>query len=574
MIHFIGAEGLVASDAYRISTMDKLLSWIQDKKVIAVDTETQGFFDHKNKVIMLQLGTLEDQWVIDTRYTNIEPLRQVLESRDVTKIFWNAAFDYKHIKYSFGISVEGIHDNFLVECILTTGKDDPGLSLNHACDKYLGIKMDKTQRTSFLSQEGKPFTDNQIVYGAIDVEYLINIREAQLVAVNEFDLSTCVRLENRFVSVLSDIEYKGFYLDREDWLALSKENTILKEEARKILDEYVVSNGHTRFIDTQMDMFNTEVRCSINWASSRQVIPYLQFLGVDTKTVDRKTGKVKDTCEEIHIKKFRKKFPFIDLYLKYKGIEKEVSTYGEDFLEHINPSTGRVHSSFWQIISTGRISSSSPNLQNIPSADENGDTHPMRKAFKAKEGNVLIISDYSQQEPRVTADKSQDPSLIDLFVNGDGDTHSLVASKMFSVIEGKPVVITKKDPRRQIGKVLNLKLDYGGSAYTVKDDLGTTEQEAQVFIDALKKAFPKKEEYFKRVIEDTMSNGYILIDDITKRKCFIPEIDIYREKTKELSSLAFANRKSFDWSSYYKIKGSIERNSKNYPKLYGTLLSD
>lgn len=165
---------------------------------------------------------------------------------------------------------------------------------------------------------------------------------------------------------------------------------------------------------------------------------------------------------------------------------------------------------------------------------------------------------------RVLADVCQDENLVNLFLEGDGDTHTLVAEKMFSVIEGKPIKIEKKDPRRQVGKILNLKLNYGGSAYTVKDDLGVSEEEAQKFIDALEQAFPTKQKYFEKVIKETFDKGYILVDNVTRRKVFIPDFERFRQMQLDAKNPKIVKEKSF-WSEYYRFKGTYERASKNYP---------
>ena len=210
-------------------------------------------------------------------------------------------------------------------------------------------------------------------------------------------------------------------------------------------------------------------------------------------------------------------------------------------------------------------------MQNIPNAEK---FPGFRGCFVAPKGTKLIVADYSQQEPRITADKANDSILLDFYENGDGDTHSLVASKMFSVIEGKEVKITKGDPRRQIGKVLNLKLDYGGSAYTVKHDLKTTEEEAQKFIDALKSAFPQKETYFKACKKQALKEGYVLIDPITNRRSWLDRHDRLQEVTKELDIL----KKSKSpipkemWSDFFTIRGQIERSAMNFP-IQGTAAS-
>jgi len=552
---FDGVETATIEDAYK---------YCHNRRVLGIDTETEGLFNHENKVIMLQIGDSNNQYVIDTRTVDISSLKPILENPVIIKVLANAKFDYKFFRM-IGIMLNNIWDVQLAEMVLTTGLRGESVGLAATALKYLNKKLNKDIRNKFVGLNGRPFTLQQIKYGAEDVEVLLGIRLEQLKAIEKLELELVLYLENNFVDVLADIEYNGFYLNSEMWLKLfgaNKQGLIL---ARQALDEYVINNKHNAFIDHQTSLFGDAMTSLVNWDSPKQVIEYLKFLEIPTEVIVK--GVKKDTCEEKHLKKFAKKHEFIPIYLNYKGIAKEVSTYGEKFLKNINKKTGRVHSDYWQIVSTGRISSSEPNLQNIPAREDENGSQPFRECFRAEEGKVLIVADYSQQEPRITADKSKDEALVEFYLNGDGDTHSMVASRMFSEIEGHEVKITKGDPRRQIGKVLNLKLDYGGSAYTVKDDLGTDEKDAQGFIDALKAAFPGKEKYFKEVIKNTLDKGYILIDDVTKRKSFVQGYDKYIKLQEELNDLNEygINKRGFPWSEYYKLKGGIERAAKNYP---------
>lgn len=556
MIYFIGKEELFASDKYQKATLEDLLKWIEGKKRISVDTETEGFFDFKNRVIMLQIGDRQDQFVIDTRCTDVAILKKYFEDPNVEKLFWNAKFDINFMRFSFDWKTVNVYDGFLAECILTTGLIVRDLSLENAANVYCNKKLNKDERNKFVGLKGKPFTDMQIIYGAEDIQVLEDIKEKQISKIEEYKMQSVLKLENNFVIVLADVEYRGFKLDRDKWLALDSQNKEVFKVRIEKLNNYVLSDPKLdRFVDNQLDLFNSGRKCAIEWSSSRQVVALMKFLGIDTRTVDKKTGKPKDSVEAKHLKKFEGKYPIIPIYLEYKEIEKQISTYGEEFLKHINPITGRVHSNYWQILDTGRISSSDPNLQNIP-ADEG-----MRACFVPEEGNILTVSDYSAQEPRVTADRCKDPALIDFFLHGDGDIHSLVASKVFTVINGKETKITKKNNQeRQTGKILGLALDYGASAFSLKDSLKTTEQEAQKFIDAYFAAFPGKKDYFRKCIDQAMRDGYILIDPVTNRRSWCSNFEEIMWCKEHYNELDKEKR-----SEYFKRIGSLKRNAQNYP---------
>lgn len=178
-----------------------------------------------------------------------------------------------------------------------------------------------------------------------------------------------------------------------------------------------------------------------------------------------------------------------------------------------------------------------------------------------------------RQEPRLTAHYCQDPALIELFLHGDGDTHGLIARKVFEAIEGVPQDITKENEgwsdkfnmtKRKVGKTINLGLDYGKSAFSLKKDLGISEEEAQRIFDSAIKAFPQKEVYFKKKREETLRNGYVLIDPIIRRKSFLTS---QLGRLRQLSNIKNPEREVV--SEMKSIEGLIQRDSQNYPKCMG-----
>jgi DNA polymerase-1 len=547
-------------------SLDKVIDYLSSKDILGLDTETEGLFNHNNKMIMLQIGDNDNQFVFDVRTYNVDRLTPILENEKIVKVLQNAKFDYKFFKME-GISLNNIYDTQLAEMVLTTGLDS-SVNLAAITLKYLGKELDKSVRNQFINLNGSPFTNKQIKYGALDVEDLLKIKVEQEAELTKWDLHDCLRLENKFVGVLADIEYNGFYLDRSLWVELGEANKENLNKAKKVLDIYVLENNYSKFIDYQLDMFSDGYTCNISWDSPKQVVKFLKFLGVNTVIKDSKTGKDKNTCEEKQIKKYEKEFPFLKLYFKYKAIAKEVSTYGEAFLSNINKHSGRVHSNYWQIVSTGRISSSKPNLQNIPAREE------FRSCFIAEENNTLIVADYSGQEQRVLADKCLDPSLLDFYENGDGDMHCLITRKIFPEVKDLDTPSIKKDhnSKRNFAKTIGFAMNYGGSEHTIADRLNISISEAKGLVDAYFKGFPVMTEYFQKVTKETSEKGYILIDDVTKRKSFISDFDEYLENSKKVKEFGFWEKYKKDKETYsgivknyYTKKGSIGRNSQNYP---------
>lgn len=190
-----------------------------------------------------------------------------------------------------------------------------------------------------------------------------------------------------------------------------------------------------------------------------------------------------------------------------------------------------------------------------------------------KNTRIKSLVDNKRQEPRITAHYSQDPALMDLFLHGDGDTHGLMARKVFETLEGVPQDITKDNEgwsekfnmtKRKVGKTINLGLDYGKSAYSLRLDLGITEDEAQSIYDSVRKSFPQKEKYFKRKREETLKKGFVLIDPIIGRKSFMTnQINRYKQL------LAVKNPEREIISEMRSLEGTIQRSSQNFPRCMG-----
>lgn len=204
------------------------------------------------------------------------------------------------------------------------------------------------------------------------------------------------------------------------------------------------------------------------------------------------------------------------------------------------------------------------NLQNIPA----GEAH--RYCFDSPNGWRIVNADYAGQESIVLANKCMDSVLISFYLEGDGDLHAYVATKMFRIINNDPdlYVPPKELPdgsdnpeftsehkkMRNKAKSLNFALAYGASAYSIKDTLGVSEAEAQEFIDIYFKAFPGLNDYFQRGAKRALRNGWILIDPITMRRSWFDGFDTMKSA-----------QESKNWSRYFSYKGSLERNSQNYP---------
>lgn len=306
---------------------------------------------------------------------------------------------------------------------------------------------------------------------------------------------------------------------------------------------------------------------SINLSSSRQVIELCKALGIPTKTKDLKKSRelgediFKDSVEEKILKEHIDVHPVVALYLEYKGFEKATTTYGIKFLEqHRHPITGACHTNYWQILNTGRLSSNSPNLQQIPSE---GKMTGFRDCFVARSGNRhLVTADYSSQEIRILADKTGDAHMIAFLNSDDPDFHSFTARRMFNIEPGKPV----PKWQRQQAKVVSFSLAYGASAHKLSKDFKVSIEEAEEILNSFYRSYPALEPYFKKVHRFSFDNGYILVDRFTRRKSYLPDWEEFKasDRLLALSRKSGIKADTLNWKRFYVVKGKIERASQNY----------
>ena len=550
MIYLIdGNNTQLLSPHYQKGTIDDVVEYCSTKLVLGVDTETEGFDFTSKKMIMFQIGDENKQFVIDTRVINIEPLRNILENRDIVKIFHNAKFDYKFIKRWAKIECEGIYDTFLTERVLNCGKDGVNYGLKDVCKKYLNVELNKEVRNQFIGLTGQPFRDDQIIYGAKDVEYLIGVRNHQLPLIDRFKLNNVVNLENEVVTAFADIEYNGLNLDTEEWKKIEDVNRDNANALENSLDEMVRADARVKhFVSKyiQTDMFTPieDIRdIDIKWSSPKQVLDVFQCIIPKLENVNGK-----------QMYKYRFKYPLIDKYVKYKEAMKLCTSYGDAFFKNL-ASDNKIHTNFHQILDTGRVSSSKPNMQQIP-AD-----NIYRNCFTAPDGWSFVSADYSSQELNVIAYGSKDPVWMEALKNNE-DLHSTCAELVYgdqwlNSGEANCLYMSKKQKcncpthkkLRTNVKTINFGLAYGMGPNKLADTLNITVDGAKELIEKYFKAFPAIKGFLDKLGNYGKKYGYI--------KTFPP----YNRKR------WFSNWYPKIWNNKSSMMelGSIERASKNTP---------
>lgn len=565
--YFIGNASLI-SDDLRVSSIGEAYTYLKDKKVISLDIETtrkfggkynnlfqekygkkvsagEGLKPHLTEIVMVQIGDEHKQFVIDYRTVGLGPLISLLIDEEVTIVGQNIKFEYLHFLHNEGIRINNVYDTMIAEQILLNGIDHDA-SLKGLNKKYLNITVDKDTRLEFLTIGSKPFTLRQIEYGAEDILYPLKIRNKQLPQLQRKGLSSCLSLEMKFLECLGDIEYKGMHFDKDRWLNTYDINLAKGDKIKIKLDEFVLKHYFdTSFVDKQMDLFSDEFKCKISWTSSTQVVAFLRHLGacpmekskttqkmaytVDAKTLKSSLNTINKDQPE-HIKAFLK------TYMEFKETIQSCTTFGEKFFKHINPITNRLHSNYRQILATGRISSSGPNLQNIPSTEDERYDHGIperdmfRYAFTAPKGWKIVNADYSGQEQIILANKSQDKDLIAFYENKLGDMHSYIASKIFPELRDVPLADIKKhhSDKRQMAKAAGFAINYGGNGSTIAGNLGVDESIGNFVFNSYFEAFPGLKKFFDGIKAESRTNGYILIDPISGRKYFTEGITTHK----------------------------------------------
>tara|TARA_S200002703_G_scaffold148506_2_gene145266 strand:- start:304 stop:2184 length:1881 start_codon:yes stop_codon:yes gene_type:complete len=508
MIQFVGNPKLLDCCA---TTTDiwPVIEYCKTKKVIAVDTETTGLSHTSSDMIMLQIGDKDRQFVIDTRYVDVKPLRIILEDNSILKILHNVKFDYKFLM-KHNIRLNNVWDTMLTSQVIHCGKDMRH-SLNSVLSRELKIEMDKSVRLNFLLKGSDEFTESEIVYGAKDVEHLVQLYEKQLTKAQSLDVLPTVQLENNAALAYADIEYNGIALDVEGWNKLTDKATRKVKSMELVLDAYIESNAAlNKFVSSyiQGDLFisTEEIRkVNVKWSSPKQVLDVFKTYGLKVEDVNGKN---------LHV---YSKDPFVKTYIRYKEQAKLSTSYGTKFLDNVDDD-GRIRTSFKQILNTGRVASGKPNMQQIPADND------YRNCFiSGLPGWVFVSGDYSSQELCIIATGSKDPVWIKALEEGK-DLHSVCADLVYGrewyeaaeedcayfVGDAKQKCNCPRHKKLRTNvKSINFGLAYGMGPHKLADTLLISIKEAERLIQKYFTAFPAIKNFLESLGNYGKHNGYI-----------------------------------------------------------------
>lgn len=501
---------------------------------------------------MFQLGNHQKQFLIDTRTEDVVPLLKKLIERNTLLIGHNIKYDYSVIKTNYGLEIENVFDTMLACQLLAYNQKESSLIKKkklsfslEACvqryyDKYAYSPqgalfypaVTKKIRESFAKITDGAFSEAQQWYALFDVFtcYALFLKTAP--KLEEHDLKDAIYQENEFLKVAADCEINGVPLDTDLWLDASAEAKVKLEELGKSLAAIA----------------------DINWASPKQVNEVFKSLGVDTSILDKKTGEIKESVGRVHLEKQIARFPQLQPYIEYGKARKTVSSYGEKFLRHLNPTDGRIHTSLLQLKDTGRTGSTDPNMQNIP----HGDAY--RRAFVAPQGHTFVVADFSNQEMRLLAHYSGDKNLNEAFATGV-DIHTATARIMYNNPD-----LGKESEERRYAKSVNFLIGYGGGAKKLSENFGIPMVQAKKVFQTYNTQFSGLQPYFIKGGQEAREVGYVLINDVSKRRGPIESYETYKWLEAQINRY---KRNGWDvhpkYSDLYSyLDSKLQRTSQNY----------
>jgi len=527
-------ELITTTDQLRLAVSRLLLS-----EIVYVDTETTSLDPHQAKLLTIQIHAEPATIIVDcTKSIDLTPLGSIWESPTITKVFHNASYDLKIIYKFFGILIRNVYDTMVTERMITAGysKLQGQSSLQAVAERRLKIKLDKSIRATFTVGEVVELSHEQLEYAIKDVLVLPEIRNQQLQDIAEHSLSAVHNLEMQLCPVVALIEYTGMPFEANHLLELEPKFVRIIKEAERVFQDMFIHAG----VCTQI-VFSKEGYSAFNPASTQQMVEMFNAVGINIPSLNarivmqwdfknRKKAKNFDVdfselSDDADISDAIEKFgsfenKYIQAYSFLSAVRKIYNTYVKSLPTMENPVTGRIHCSFNQYgTATGRFSSSSPNLQNIPSDQKMkniGVESSIRHSFKVKEGRKLIIADYSTIELVIIADASGDRGLID---NMD-DLHTYVAREVLGVAD-----ITNKNKKehpykiwRDVAKMVNYSIAYnvGGDSLGKQMSISLSPlgikidaQKAERIIEDWKGRFPQAASWLRNSARSVILYGFV-----------------------------------------------------------------
>ncbi len=509
------------------ASLDKWLQRLDRAELFAFDTETTSldyidaeivgvsFAVEAGEAAYLPLAhDYDDAPAQLDRSAVLQRLRPLLEDESKKKVGQNLKYD-SNVLLNHGIQLRGIaFDTMLESYVLnsTASRHD----MDSLALKYLGLTTIHFEDVA--GKGAKQITFNQVPievaapYAAEDADITLQLHATLWPKIkNDKGLARLLNeIELPLLPILAQMEHHGVLIDAP---MLEQQSNELSERMQQI----------------EQQAFATAAQ-EFNLSSPKQIQEILfekQKLPVIKKTPKGQPSTAEEVLQELALD-----YPLPKLILEHRSMSKLKSTYTDKLPQQIHPKTGRVHTSYHQAVTaTGRLSSSNPNLQNIPIRNQEG--RRIRQAFIAPPGKVIVAADYSQIELRIMAHLSADAGLLDAFQRGD-DIHRATAAEIFNTT---PISVTAEQRRR--AKAINFGLIYGMSAFGLAKQLSVGRHEAQEYIDLYFSRYPGVLAYMDRMRESARADGYV--ETIFGRRLYLPEINARNAQRRQYAERAAIN---------------------------------
>lgn len=499
-----------------------LLEKIQNKLVFMLGTEK---VEQENLIIKKQIKSIYiyiDNTVYEIKFNTNEEFisyfKTIFENENIQKYSYRLNETYVLLMQN-GIYLKEIKFDTEIAAYLLNPSNGK-YKLDELANQYLSIdipeylefvgakQQKETQMTLFSQDEmNVDFEKYQNAIYMYTIAKLAEIMNKKLEEINSLKLFE--NIEMPLIKVLAEMQYEGIYVDKQELVSFGVK---LKEDIEVIKQEIYKLAGEEFNINSTLQLGNI--------LFEKLKLP-----------VYKKTKKGYSTDVDI-LEKLKPEHPIIEKILEYRGFMKLNSTYIEGLIVYINEYTHKIHSYFHQTITaTGRISSTEPNLQNIPTRAEQG--KQIKKAFKAQEGNIFIDADYSQIELRILAHISNDTNMREAFLNEE-DIYKQVASKVFNV----PLEEVTKE-QRTAAKAVNFGIVYGISGFGLAEQLGISRKKAEQYIEQYLEKYKGVKEFMDRIVEKAKEQGYV--ETLFHRRRYIPELSSNNYMVRQFGARAAMN---------------------------------
>ena len=454
----------------------------------------------ENKVIYYYLT--EEKFIIYSPKTNkcfsienIQDFKDIFEDKNILKcsykqkeefiILWNKGIEAKNLMFDIAIAGYILNSNINKYTIEYLANE----YINFDIAEYLSnTEKTEAEQITLFDNADEPKEDKTYIY-AYAIYKLYNVLIQKMEEAGSIDLFN--KIEMPLTEVLASMQYEGIYIDKQELLDFGKE---LQEKIDILTQEIYELTGE-----------------EFNINSTKQLG---EILFEKLKLTVKKKTKTGYSTDVDVLEKIKYEHPVIEKILEYRQLQKLNSTYVEGLIPYID-ETGRIHSKFHQTVTTtGRISSTDPNLQNIPTRMELG--RKLRKVFKPEQGCIFVDADYSQIELRVLAHISEDKNMIEAFCNNE-DIHAQAASKVFNI----PLEEVTKEERTK-AKAVNFGIVYGISEFGLGEQLGVPRKKAKEYIEQYLDKYNGIKEFMTNIVEETKEKGYV--ETLYHRRRYVPEL--------------------------------------------------